>query len=73
MVGSSPHQVESMGSQHEDHFVNLKRRRDCDVSMHTTYTSRSQSRNASHLSHREDTRALQLEIDHLKRKLRHER
>ena len=73
MVGSSPHQVESMGSQHEDHFVNLERRRDCDVSMHTTHTSRSQSRNASHLSHGEDTRALQLEIDHLKRKLRHER
>ena len=42
-------------------------------SVHTTHTSRSQSRNASHLSHREDTRALQLEIDHLKRKLRHER
>ena len=41
--------------------------------MHTTHISRSQSRNGSHLSHEEDTRALQLEIDHLKRKLRHKR
>ena len=40
--------------------------------MHTTHTSRSQSRNGSHLSHEEDTKALQLEIDHLKRKLCHE-
>ena len=40
--------------------------------MHTTHTSRSQSRNGSHLSHKDDTRALQLEIDHLKRKLQHE-
>ena len=41
--------------------------------MHTTHTGRSQFRNGSHLSHKEDTRALQLEIDHLKRKLHHER
>ena len=39
----------------------------------TTHTSRSQSRNGSHLSHEEDTKALQLEITHLKRKLHHER
>ena len=73
MVGSGPNQAESMGSQHEDHFVNLERRRDWEVSVHTTHTSRSQSRNGSHLLHKEDTRALQLEIDHLKRKLHHER
>ena len=41
--------------------------------MHTTDTSRSQSRSGSHLSHEEYTRAMQLEIDCLKRKLRHER
>ena len=41
--------------------------------MHTTDTSRSQSRSGSHLSHKEYTRAIQLEIDCLKRKLRHER
>ena len=40
--------------------------------MHTTHTSKSQSRNESHLSYEEDTKALQLEIDHLKRKLHHE-
>ena len=62
-----------MGSQREDHFVNLEQRRDHDVSVHTAHTSRSQSRNASHISHGEDTNALQLEIDHLKRKLCHER
>ena len=28
MVGSGPHQAESMGSQREDHFVNLKRKKD---------------------------------------------
>ena len=72
MVGSGPNQAESMGSQREDHFVNLERRRDREVNLHTTHTSRSQSRNESHLSHEEDTRALQLEIDHLKRKLSHE-
>ena len=73
MVGSGPHQAESMGSQREDHFVNLERRRNREVSVHTTHTSRSQSWNGSHLSHEEDTKALQLKIDHLKRKLRHER
>ena len=73
MVGSGPNQAESMGSQHEDHFVNLEQRKDWEVSVHTTHTSRSQAQNGSHLLHKEDTRALQLEIDHLKRKLRHER
>jgi len=39
--------------------------------VHITWTSGSQSWGKSHLSHEEDTRALQLEIDHLKRKLCH--
>jgi len=73
MVGSGPNQAKFTGSQREDHFVNLDQRRDWEVSVHTTHTSMSQSRNGSHLSHEEDTRALQLEIDHLKRKLRHKR
>ena len=73
MVGSGPNQAESTRSQCEDHFVNLEHRRDRKVSVHTTYTSRSQSRNGNHLSHEKDTKALQLEIDHLKRKLRNER
>ena len=72
MVGSSPNLEESMGSQHQNHFVNLERRMNREVSVHTTHTSKSQSRSESHLSHEENARAMQLEIDHLKRKLRHE-
>ena len=59
-----------MGSQHQDHFLNLEESRDREVSMHTTHTSRSHSRTMSHLSPGEETRNLQLEIDHLSRKLR---
>ena len=73
MVGSSPNQEESIRSQRQDHYVNLKQRRDREVSVHTTNTSKSQSRSGSHLSHEENTKAMQLEIDHLKRKLHHER
>ena len=40
--------------------------------MHITYTSRSHSQGGSHLSHKKNTKAMQLEIDHLKRSLRHE-
>ena len=71
MVDSRSNLEESWGSQRQDHFVNLKRRNDQEVSMHTTYTSKSQSRSGSHLSHQENARAMQLEIDHLKRKLHH--
>ena len=62
-----------MGSQRVNHFVNLEQRRDREGSVYTTQTNRNQSRGKTHLSHEEDTRALQLEIDHLKRKLHHER
>ena len=62
-----------MGSQNQDHFVNLEQRRDREVSVHTTDTSRSQFRSGSYLSHEESTRAMQWVIDHLKRKLHHER
>ena len=40
--------------------------------MHTTHTSGSHSRGGSHLSHEKNTITMQLEIDHLKRSLRHE-
>ena len=43
--------------------------RDREVSVHTTYTSRSHSKSGSHMSHGENTRNMQLEIDHLWRKL----
>ena len=42
MVGSGPHEAESLGSKHDDPFVNLKRRGDREGSVHTTYTDRSQ-------------------------------
>ena len=66
MVGSGPNREESMGSQHEDQFVNLERRRDHEVSMHTNHTSRSHFKTGSHISHGEETRNLKLEIDHLR-------
>ena len=40
--------------------------------MYTTHTSRNHSRGGSHLFHDKNTKAMQLEIDHLKRSLRHE-
>ena len=40
--------------------------------MHTTYTSRSHSRGGSHLSQEKNTKVMQQEINHLKRKLHHE-
>ena len=72
MVGSGPNQTESMGSQREDHFVNLKRRRDHEGSVHTTHTNRNHSRGGSHLSHERNTKSMQQEIDRLKRELCHE-
>ena len=67
------HQVEFKGSQREDYFVNLERRKDWEGSVHTTHTSGSHSRDGSHLSQEKNTKAMQQEIDHLKRKLHHER
>ena len=73
MVGLSPNQAESMGSQRQDHFRDLERKRDREGSVHTTHTGRSHSQGGSHLSHEKNTRAMQLKIDHLKRSLGHER
>ena len=47
--------------------------RDYDVSVHTMYTSRSQFLGGSYISHEENTRSMQLEIDRLRRRLRYER
>ena len=71
MVGSGPHQVKSIGSQCQDDFLNLERRKDREVSMHTTHTNRSHSRGGSHVSQEKNVMAMQLEIDQLKKKLRH--
>ena len=73
MVGSGPHQGESKGSQRQDDFLNLECRTDREGSVHTIHTGESQSRTGSHVSHAKNTKDMQLEIDHLKRKLHHER
>ena len=70
MVGSGSHQAESMESKHENPFVNLEHKRNREGSVHIVRTGRSQSRGKSHLFHKEDNRALQLEVDQLKRNLR---
>ena len=72
MVGLRPNQTKSMGSQRQDHFRDLEQRRDREGSVHITHTSRSHSRGGSHLSHEKNTKAMQLEIDHLKISLHHE-
>ena len=41
--------------------------------MYTTHTSGSHSRGGSHLSQEKNTKAMQQQINHLKRKLHHER
>ena len=73
MVGSGPHKQESMGSQRQNDFLNLERKRDWEGSVHTTHTSRSHSRVGSYVFQKQHNRAMQLEIDQLKRKLRHAR
>ena len=72
MVGLGLHQVESIGSQCQDHFRNLEQRRDWEESVHTTHTTKSQSRVGSHVSHERNAKDMQLKIDHLKRSLHHE-
>ena len=71
MVGSGPNQARSMGSQRQDHFHDLEQRRDQEESVHTTHTSRSHSRGGTQIFHEKNTKALWLEIDHLKRSLCH--
>ena len=73
MVASGLDREESMGSQRQDHFLNLKQMRDREVSMHTTHTSGTQSRSGSHVSHEKDIKAMQWEIDGLRRRLCRER
>ena len=72
-MGSRSNREESVGSQCEDQFVNLERRKDREVndlsSVHTSHTSKSHSRTRSHVSYGEETQNLRLEIDHLCGKL----
>ena len=46
---------------------------DREVSVHTTHTSKSQSQGESYISHKKNTKSMQLKIDRLHRKLCRER
>ena len=71
MAEPSPQPAESRASQHGDPFLNLEWRNDHEGSVRTTHTDQSQPRGGSHISHVENNRNLQLEIDQLKRELRY--
>ena len=66
----NPHQVELGGSQHSQSEVNPQQRGDRERSGQTMHTNRSQSRGKSHVSHAENEKDMQREIDELKKKLR---
>ena len=63
------HQAESGGSLHNHSVENCHRRGDHEGSGQTMHTNRSQSRGKSHVSHAENERDMQCEIDDLKKKL----
>ena len=75
MEGSGPRQTRRVDSQRQDNFFNLERGKDQDNqqegSVNTSHTSRSRSKGKDHASHKQNNRkALQQEIDDLKKKLR---
>ena len=67
------HQAESGGSQYSQSEVNAQQRRDREKSGQTMHTNRSQSCGKSHMSHAENEKDMQREIDELKKKLRRAR
>ena len=69
----SLHQAESGRSQHNHSVVNPQQRGDREGSGQTTHTNRSQLRGKSHVSHAENEKDMQREIDELKKKLRRAR
>ena len=68
---NNPHQAKSGGSQHSQPKVNPQQRGDREKSGQTMHPNRSQSRGKSHVSHVENEKDMQREIDELKKKLRH--
>ena len=71
----SPHQAESTNVRQQDEFLNLERERDRENyqegSMHTVHTGGSGFRRKGHVAHEQgDEKAMQQEIDDLKRQLR---
>ena len=69
----NPHQAISGGSQHSQSEVNPQQRGDREQSGQTMHTNRSQSRGKSHVSHAENEKDIQREINELKKKLRRAR
>ena len=67
------HQAESGGSQRNNSAVNPQQMGNREGSVQTTHTSKSQSQGKSHVSHAENERDMQREIDELKKKLRRAR
>ena len=65
----SPHQAELGGSQHNHSVVNPQQRGDREGSGQTIHINRSQSRGKNHVSHAENEKDMQREIDKLKKKL----
>ena len=75
MEGSGLRQTGHADSQRQDNFLNLERERDQDKrrkgSVNTSHTSKSRSKGKGHASQKQDDhRALQQEIDDLKKRLR---
>ena len=80
MVGSSPHQIsphqaESTNIRQQDEFLNLKRERDRENyqegSVHTVHMGGSDFRRKGHVAYEQgDDKAMQREIDDLKKQLR---
>ena len=69
----NPHQAASGGSQHSQSEVNPQQRGDREQSGQTMHANRSQSRGKSHVSHAENEKDMQREINELKKKLRRAR
>ena len=78
MANLEQNREESVGSQWNDHFVNLEPRRDREnnptpnvmvETQHTEHTERSHSRTRSRVLHEQETQDLKRKIDHLRKKL----
>ena len=74
MEGSGPHQTRHADSQQQNNFLNLQQEKNQDKqregSVNTSHMSRSRSKGKDHASHKQnDCKALQQEIDDLKKKL----
>ena len=64
MVELGPQPAKSRAPQHGDPFLNLERRNNREGSVRTTHTDQSQPWGGSHISHAENNKNLQREIDH---------